>query len=144
MQERMITSFDDLYDVAQAYRLGRWVFRGQTNVDTPLIPRVGRLDVETHHEKWIFNQFVRDAAAYVNPMPESEWEQLALARHHGLPTRLLDWSENALVAAFFACYENYEVDGAIYMLNCREAVKEQESPFEIDTVMRYRPRHITR
>lgn len=142
--DTVITTFDDLYNVAQAYRLGRWVFRGQPDIDMPLIPRVGRLDVETHHEKWIFQQFVRDAAAYINPMPESEWELLALARHHGLPTRLMDWTENALVAAFFACYVDYQVDGVIYMLNCRDAVKSQVSPFEIETLMRYRPRHITR
>jgi hypothetical protein len=76
MPETQIAHFDDLYQLAQAYRLGRWVFRGQPDADAPLIPKVGRLGVEHQHEKWIFNQFVRDAAAYINPMPTSEWELL--------------------------------------------------------------------
>lgn len=144
MTETRITTFDELYQLAQAYRLGRWVFRGQPDADAPLIPKIGRSSIETQHEKWIFHQFVRDAAAYLNPMPDSEWDLLALARHHGLPTRLLDWTENALAAAFFACYEHYDVDGAIYMLSCRDVVRDEPSPFEITSLMRYRPRHITR
>lgn len=34
--------------------------------------------------------------------PQDDWEQLFSMQHYGVPTRLLDWSENALMAAFFA------------------------------------------
>jgi hypothetical protein len=34
--------------------------------------------------------------------PQSDWEQLFAMQHFGIPTRLLDWSESATAAAFFA------------------------------------------
>lgn len=50
------------------------------------------------------------------PDKEEKLEWLALMQHNGLPTRLLDWSESPLVAAFFAV-ERKEGDSAVWMLN---------------------------
>lgn len=57
--------------------------------------------------------FIRDATA---------WELLSTAQHHGLPTRLLDWSHNPLIAAHFVTNtpEDLDRDGAIWIVDAGE------------------------
>lgn len=145
MEPTPIDGFEDLYKFAQAYRSGRWVFRGVANVDWELKPKVGRVGIETRNERRMLEFFVRDATAYIPDLPADNWERLALAQHHGLPTRLLDWTENALVAAFFACREQHPADAALYVTQVRDEVTSaHNSPFSVTDVLRYRPRCVTR
>lgn len=145
MKEHKVSSFDDLYSVSQAYRKGRWVFRGETDASNLLLPKVGRPGIENDREEHMLRTFKREAAECISDIPPTEWAWLALAQHHGLPTRLLDWTENPLVAAFFACSDSEGDDGVLYVLNARGLVDEdEETPLEVTEVKRYRPARSTR
>ena len=94
------------------------LFRGQANKDYDLIPSLGRNRMGAC-DYTIFNEErnLIDMAKFKMPNifrnDLSPIELLALLQHYGIPTRLLDISENALVALFFACFKNYEVDGEV-------------------------------
>jgi hypothetical protein len=91
------------------------LFRGQ-GVDKPLIPKLGRLALriktnsQLQTEKLILQEFKRGVIPLSEFKPENNWDLLALAQHHGLPTRLLDWSYSALIALWFAVEKPAQID----------------------------------
>lgn len=84
------------------------VYRGSTNARWPLLTTLDRLGgVDQPHgkaglEEHVLRNFVRYSRPHLPAQSANEWELLVLAQHHGLPTRLLDWSYSPLVAAHFA------------------------------------------
>ena len=98
------------------------VFRGQLDIEWRLIPgllRSGPYDKQT--ENRLLNEFQRAARPYLQKPPLGFLQWMALAQHHGLPTRLLDWSESALVALFFALQEQHCFDGSLRVRQARDA-----------------------
>ena len=82
----------------------------------------------------------RYAVRYLSQPPTNDWQWLAIGQHFGLATRLLDWTDNPLAAAFFALFESEpRTDAAIYALKCEGLVKEQVSLSSLDSVYLYRP-----
>jgi hypothetical protein len=116
-----------------------FVFRGQGR-PWPLIPTVGRnpLRYKPETERQILTAFKRLGKQYLDSRAaSSDWEWLAIAQHYGLPTRLLDWTSNALVAAYFATKSDQEEDGIVHAVSTRrfnfvdiEGV--DDGPFDIE------------
>ena len=91
-------------------------YRGQNNVNYPLLPTLLRYKNGIEKEKLLFERFCKFSER-ISQRRECEWETLFEMQHYGIPTRLLDWSETFCIALFFAVYSHTEQDAAIYLLN---------------------------
>lgn len=87
---------------------GRFLwFRGHRSGAFNLLPgllRQNRAPEEVfEREKRLLTRFRQRSLPYwPSGYPQNDWEHLFAMQHHGVPTRLLDWSENLFVAAHFA------------------------------------------
>ncbi len=115
-------TFDELWtkfwEWTNGHPAGRYFFRGQAD-NSPIKPKIGRPEYayKPGEERALFKAFERGAYPFVNGRL-SNYELLALAQHHGCPTRLVDWSTSPLVAAWFAV-SSYPLDkeAQIYALD---------------------------
>jgi hypothetical protein len=84
------------------------IYRGSMHGGQPLLTSLDRLGgISPPHskaslEEHILRNFIRYSRPYLGMPAANEWELLVVAQHHGLPTRLLDWTYSPLVAAYFA------------------------------------------
>ena len=113
------------------------VYRGSSHAEHPLLTSLDRLggmnpphtkaDLEEH----ILRNFIRYSRPYLGTESVNDWEQLVSAQHHGVPTRLLDWTYSPLVAAFFATRTDSstgERDRSVWRLDWKSVHEKFEFP----------------
>jgi len=146
MADKIIKSFSNLHDAVQEYGHKTIIYRGVKDESDPLLTVVGRYKLSEKEERTILRLFKEQAPPYLGFRPETEWEWLAIARHHGLPTRLLDWTRNPLVAAYFAVEKKHAGDSVIYAYRSERYIKTEHyrHPFDRRKIGKFIPTHITR
>jgi hypothetical protein len=131
-----------------------WVFRGQTDARWAPAPHIDRAALQQfrdgaqwsrlRHERWLLDEFKKGARQHTPVPPQDEWEWLALAQHHGLATRLLDWTSNPLGALYFACEHPGTDDSVVWCYHhLGEQAQPGSDPFGIAGIAAYWPPHVT-
>lgn len=92
------------------------IFRGHRESSWELLPGVGRGAANLDLEKIIYFDFVTMAGSLL-PENASPWSIALAMQHHGLPTRLLDWTDNFAVALFFALRNQTTETACVWMLD---------------------------
>jgi len=122
-------------DPATGRRRSSGVYRGAADASWPLLtsldllggarPPHTKADLEEH----ILRNFIRYSRPYFGSPPVNDWEVLVAAQHHGLPTRLLDWTYSPFVAAHFATVEPHTpTDRAVWRLDWKAVHKRFQLP----------------
>lgn len=123
----------------------KFLYRGHSNKSYNLMPSIFRQsrDIDITIDDYVMNKrylsyaserdilkaFISEACAYIKEDPSKSFYKWAeYAQHYGAPTRFLDWTENPLVALYFACKDNKPTyqnhggdiggkDGCVWMLH---------------------------
>jgi len=142
MDEVRISGWDELLEVlyADAWRapIGRFrspfVFRGVEAPEPEMVTGLMRLGgdyaaMEGHLLRNFRKYAMRDAVAFDSP-----WNWLALGQHHGLPTRLLDWTFSPLVALHFATEHAgcYDEDGVVWCVDFAATKRYLPAPLRVE------------
>lgn len=125
-----VETFEEYLGIVKEELWDKTYFRGQAKSVADgfkLVPSIARsrtmllspdLQCFEKEERNLLDIFKNHIIPYIKHRPLDEWELLAIAQHHGLPTRFLDWTTNPLVALYFALREKPNVDQVkVYVLD---------------------------
>lgn len=102
-----------------------FIYRGLDRFDDPLLnglQRFYRAEYILELEQVLLRNFKKYAHSMVRQPDMSEWQWVSIARHYGLPTRLIDWTFSPLVAMYFATQNSdfFDSDGVIWRIHIDE------------------------
>jgi hypothetical protein len=126
--EQTISSISELLDQlvpSRSFPSTGPIYRGHADIHWTLTPGLFRVRPKPiGHSDWdaleafSLSQFMARAYPYIERYHDDLGFMLMVAQHYGVPTRLLDWTRNPLVAMYFAAEDlKASVDGALYISN---------------------------
>lgn len=112
VKEQKITDFQTIWELISEQKYddeisrnrSSYLYRGMPNVAFHLETSLSRncKAKAFNIEKPILRNFTKYASIEDPKLEDSVWRQLIIGQHHGLPTRLLDWTYSPLIALHFA------------------------------------------
>lgn len=153
LEEIIVSDFEEfVLNILKEGPCSHWKYRGVEDSKFLLIPSIGRrhdyIRSSKEDREEIERSFLRrswDSSRFVNT---TELQSMISAQHHGAPTRLLDWSESPLVAAYFACPPKCTPDGsgnlrtpvsdaAIYAIHCCSLNNSDSIAYDLSEIDQY-------
>ena len=160
MHSVVIDSFAKYLSCIEKNYSRKHIFRGMNHLDYLLIPKIGRepyisrckkdsvIDELQDMEEEIMHEFIKMAIPHMDLRNISSWDQWTIGQHHGLPTRFLDWTENPLIAAYFATENSGKNDVAVYIVDKTQFNSNTDEDLDVfslseeDNVVLYTPSYI--
>lgn len=122
MKEHQADTLEEYLRIVNLCPMGTY-YRGLHDMAFQLLPGLARTKLflagkqSPDDENSAIAIFSAQCLNYTSFRPQNKLEYLALAQHYGLPTRLMDWTYNPLVALFFAVNSNRETDAVVYSIS---------------------------